>query len=199
MSVDVDGVMVHGHFDDRFANTIEVFAKHFKTGEDVGASLALSKDGEMVLDIWAGHLDEARQQPWQQDSIVNVYSSTKTVSFLCALVLADRGLLDFDAPVASYWPEFSQNGKDGVLVWHLMDHAAGLSGMDEPVTSQDLYDWDKMTGLLAAQKPWWEPGTATGYHALTQGSCASSMDIMVSQSHISSRLTFAFNPERPAA
>ncbi len=169
MSVDVNGLVVHGHFDERFANTVEVFASHFESGEDLGASFALSKDGEVVLDIWAGFLDQAKTEPWQEDSIVNVYSSTKTVSFLCSLVLADRGELDFDAPVSRYWPEFAQNGKDNVLVWHLMDHAAGLSGMDVPVQGSDLYDWEKITTLLAEQKPWWEPGTASAYHALTQG------------------------------
>lgn len=168
-SAQVGSVTVHGHFDDRFANTIEVFASHFEQGDDLGASLALSMDGEVILDLWAGHLDEARTSPWQQDTIVNVYSSTKTASFVCALVLADRGLIDFDAPVSTYWPEFAAGGKEDVLVWHLMDHAAGLSGLDEPVTSQDLYDWDRITTLLAAQKPWWQPGTATAYHALTQG------------------------------
>lgn len=169
MTVDVEGVLVHGRYDEKFEPTVAQFARHFKTGEDVGASFALSRDGEMVVDIWAGHLDEDRQQPWQQDTIVNVYSSTKTVSFLCALVLADRGELDFDAPVARYWPEFAQNGKEEVLVWHLMDHAAGLSGLDEPTDSLDVCDWQKMTSLLAAQAPWWPPGSATGYHAVTQG------------------------------
>lgn len=169
MSSDINGITVHGHFDDRFAGTIEQFASHFTSGEDLGASFALSKDGEMVVDVWAGHLDEARTQEWQQDTIVNVYSSTKTVSFLCALILVDRGLLDFDVPVKEYWPEFAANGKENVLVWHLMDHAAGLSGMDVQINSADMYDWEKMTSLLAAQAPWWEPGTASGYHALTQG------------------------------
>ncbi len=169
MSADVGGVAVHGYFDERFAGTVEVFAGNFQNGEDIGASFALSKDGEMIVDIWAGHLDEAREVAWEENTIVNVFSSTKTVSFLCALVLAGRGLLDFDAPVSTYWPEFAQNGKESVLVWHLMNHAAGLSGMDVPVSSSDFYDWDKITGLLAAQAPWWEPGTASGYHALTQG------------------------------
>jgi CubicO group peptidase (beta-lactamase class C family) len=91
------------------------------------------------------------------------------MSFLCALLLADRGELNFDANVADYWPEFAAAGKENVKVWHIMDHAAGLSGMDVPVTPEDLYDWDKIVNLLAEQAPWWEPGTATSYHALTQG------------------------------
>ena len=160
---------IKGNWDARFDAVRDKFAQNITSGEDVGASFAVSIDGEMVIDIWGGHIDTKRQIPWQKDTIVNVYSSTKTMSFLCALVLSDRGLLEFDAPVANYWPEFAQNGKQGVLVWHFMAHAAGLSGLDEKVSLEDLYDWDRITGLLAAQAPWWEPGTASGYHAFTQG------------------------------
>lgn len=160
---------VRGHWDARFDAVCDKFADNMAKGEDVGASFAASIDGEMVIDIWGGYLDKERQTPWQKDTIVNVYSSTKTMSFLCALVLSSRGLIDFDARVADYWPEFAQNGKQGVLVWHFMAHAAGLSGLDEKVVVEDLYDWDYITGLLAAQAPWWAPGTASGYHAVTQG------------------------------
>lgn len=169
MSQDIGGIIVHGSFDDRFDRTIEQFAENFRTGADLGASFALSSEGEMVVDIWAGFTDAEKTRPWQADTIVNVFSSTKTVSFLCALVLSDRGELNFDAPVADYWPEFAASGKQDIPVWHLMNHAAGLSGLDKDTVTADFYDWDKMTGLLAEQAPWWEPGTATGYHALTQG------------------------------
>jgi len=162
-------VEVHGHCDEKFAGLKDILADSVAAGTDLGASFAATVDGEMVVDLWAGSVDEAQTQPWQEDTLVNVYSTTKTMSFLCALVLADRGLLNFDANVAKYWPEFAQNGKSEVKVWHLMDHAAGLSGLDVPVTPKDMYDWDKITGLLAAQSPWWEPGSATGYHAITQG------------------------------
>ena len=162
-------VDIKGYCDPRFERTREILAGSIESGEDLGASFAVTIDGELVVDIWGGHLDEARARPWQEDTIVNVYSTTKAMSFLCALVLADRGELDFDANVAAYWPEFAAAGKDRVKVWHIMDHAAGLSGMDVAVTADDVYDWEKITGLLAAQAPWWEPGTATGYHALTQG------------------------------
>lgn len=162
-------VEVHGYCDEKFSGLKDVLATSVEAGSDLGASFAATVDGEMVVDIWAGSLDEAQEQSWQKDTLVNVYSTTKTMSFLCALVLADRGQLDFDAKVAKYWPEFAQNGKGDVKVWHLMNHAAGLSGLEEPVTPADMYDWDKITGLLAAQAPWWEPGSATGYHAITQG------------------------------
>ena len=169
MTVDIGGVEVHGSFDERFAGTVEQFAENIRAGADIGVSFALSMDGEMLVDIWAGSKDKGGTQPWQEDTIVNVYSSTKTVSFLCALVAADRGLIDFDERVATYWPEFAAGGEQDVRVWHLMNHAAGLAGLDEPVSTADIYDWDRITTLLAAQKPWWEPGSASGYHALTQG------------------------------
>ena len=160
---------IQGRCDARFQPVRDLFANNIASGEDVGASFAATIDGEMVVDIWGGHLDTSRTTPWQEDTIVNVYSSTKTMSFLCALVLADRGLLDFEVPVARYWPEFAQNGKADVLVWHFLAHAAGLSGLDEVVRVEDLYNWELITSLLAAQAPWWTPGTASGYHAITQG------------------------------
>jgi CubicO group peptidase (beta-lactamase class C family) len=160
---------VHGHCDEKFANVREMFTANIENDVDVGACFALSIDGEMVIDLWGGYQDEEKTKPWREDTIINVYSTTKTMSFLCALLLADRGELDFDANVADYWPEFAAAGKGNVKVWHIMNHAAGLSGMDVETNPSDLYDWDKITGLLAAQAPWWEPGTATAYHALTQG------------------------------
>ena len=169
MSADKISTEIHGHYDSKFEGVAEVLAQSIKSGADLGASFSATIDGEMVIDIWGGHLDEERSSPWQEDTIVNVYSTTKTMSFLCALILADRNLLDFDSNVAEYWPEFAQNGKAEVKVWHIMDHAAGLPGFDQKTTPSDLYDWDKVTGMLAAQKPWWEPGTASGYHAITQG------------------------------
>lgn len=160
---------IQGTCDEKFAAVRDRFEYNFREKGDVGASVAVSLEGEMVVDLWGGHRDAAGTEPWQEDTIVNVYSTTKTMTALCALVLADRGELDFYAPVSRYWPEFAQNGKDKVEVRHFMSHSAGLSGMDEPMRGDDLYDWDKVTAALAAQAPWWEPGTASGYHALTQG------------------------------
>lgn len=160
---------IHGDYDPRFDAVCDAFARSFQEELDVGASVAVSVEGETVVDLWAGHADEARSRPWERDTIVNVYSTTKTMTSLSALVLADRGDIDFHAPVARYWPEFAQNGKEAIEVRHLMAHTSGLSGWDEPLTAEDLYDWDRVTSLLAAQAPWWEPGSASGYHALTQG------------------------------
>ena len=163
------GVLVQGHCDPRFEKVQATLQASLDSGADLGASVAVTYKDELVVDLYGGHLDEDKTQPWQADTIVNVYSTTKTMAFLCMLILADRRALDFDENVATYWPEFAANGKETVKVWHLMNHAAGLSGMDTPVSSEDMYDWEKITTLLAAQAPWWEPGSATGYHALTQG------------------------------
>ncbi len=160
---------VGGFTRDKFGAVRDQFEANLASGADIGASFAATVEGETVVDLWGGWADEARTRPWEKDTIVNVYSTTKTMTALTALLLADRGELDFDAPVAKYWPEFAANGKDRVKVSHLMSHAAGLSGWKETITTSDIYDWDKVTSLLAAQAPFWEPGTASGYHALTQG------------------------------
>ncbi len=160
---------VQGFSNAPFEKLVDVLAGTLDDGGDLGASVAVTVEGELVADFWGGWADAARTTPWQRDTIVNVWSTTKTMTSLAALVLADRGLLDVHAPVSRYWPEFAQNGKDGVLVRHLMSHTSGVSGWDQPVVQEDLYDWDKSTSMLAAQAPWWEPGTASGYHALNQG------------------------------
>jgi CubicO group peptidase (beta-lactamase class C family) len=160
---------VHGSCDGRFEEVRSALARNLDSGEELGASLVLDIDGDIVIDMWGGYCDEARTVPWTEHTITNVWSSTKTVTSLAALVLADRGELDVDAPVARYWPEFAANGKQGVLVRQLMSHSSGVSGLDQPATVEDLYDWPKSTARLAAQAPWWEPGTASGYHALNYG------------------------------
>ena len=153
----------------RFDPLRELFAAKLESGEDLGASLAFNIDGEMVVDLWGGWADEARTVPWTENTITNVFSTTKCMTSLAALVLVDRGELDLDANVAAYWPEFAARGKAGIKVRQLLSHTSGVSGWDQPITLEDLYDWDKSTALLAAQAPWWEPGTASGYHVLTYG------------------------------
>ena len=160
---------VQGMTHDRYAAVRTVFEGNLESGADIGASFCATLEGETVVDLWGGFADPARTRAWERDTIVNVYSTTKTMTALTALILADRGDLDFDSAVARYWPEFAANGKDRVKVSHLMSHAAGLSGWKEAITTEDFYDWEKVTSLLAAQAPYWEPGTAPGYHALTQG------------------------------
>ena len=160
---------VQGFADERFAEVRDIFEDNLASGRDLGACVAITLEGEPVVDLWGGWADAAKTRPWQRDTIVNVFSVTKTMTALCALILADRGELDFDAPVARYWPEFAAAGKERVTVAQLMSHSAGLSGWRAPIAVADLYDWDKATSLLAAQAPWWEPGTASGYHGTTQG------------------------------
>jgi CubicO group peptidase (beta-lactamase class C family) len=157
---------VQGAFEDPFRAVPQVLATLLDDG-DVGGSVAVFIDGGPVVDVWGGWADADRTRPWQRDTIANVFSVTKTMTALCALVLADRGDLDLAAPVARYWPEFAAAGKDGVLVRHLLAHTSGLPDWDGPV--EELYDWPAATARLAALAPQWEPGTAAGYHSLTYG------------------------------
>jgi CubicO group peptidase (beta-lactamase class C family) len=158
-----------GFAHDRFADVRRLFEQRLSDGTEIGAGLAVSVGGEMMVGLWGGWADEGRSRPWAEDTIVNVYSVTKTMMAITALFLADKGVIDFDAPVASYWPEFVQGGKGDIKVSHLMSHSAGLSGWKEPMVSTDLYDWEKATTLLARQEPFWRAGTASGYHGITQG------------------------------
>src|SRR6516164_620513 len=153
----------------RFDPLRELFKAKLESGEELGASLAVNIDGEMVVDLWGGWADEARTAPWTENTIANVFSTTKTMTALAALVLVDRGELDLDATVAKYSPEFAARGKADIKVRHLLSHTSGVSGWEQPLTIEDVYDWDKSTALLAAQAPWWEPGTASGYHMLNYG------------------------------
>jgi len=162
---------IHGTFDERFAGVRDVLSDNLDSGADVGASACVILDGETVVDIWGGDIEDldGNAGTWAEDTIINVYSTTKTMCNLSALICADRGLIDLDAPVAEYWPEFKANGKENVLVRHLLGHTAGVPGFTPPMEKDDLYDWDKVCSILAAEAPWWEPGTASGYHAVTQG------------------------------
>lgn len=161
--------VVQGHCDARFDAVADALADEVARGEELGASIAVNLGGELVVDIWAGHADRARTVAWQRATIVNFWSCTKTVTALAALVLIDRGELDPFAPVACYWPEFAANGKAGIEMRHLLSHTSGVSGFQVPFGVEDIYDWTKSTSHLAAQPPWWEPGTASGYHAMTYG------------------------------
>ncbi|MFI2300697.1 serine hydrolase domain-containing protein [Actinacidiphila glaucinigra] len=157
---------IQGTYDDLFAAVPNALAGLLDEG-DAGGSVAVFVDGEPVVDVWGGSADAGRTVPWRRDTITGVWSVTKTMTALCALVLADRGDLDPDAPVARYWPEFAAAGKEKVLVRHLLSHTAGLPDWDGPI--DELYDWPAATARLAALAPQWEPGSAAGYHSLTQG------------------------------
>lgn len=163
------GTQVHGDCDERFAAVRAAFEENFRERGELGAAVAVTVGGRTVVDLWGGWADAARSRPWERDTLVNVWSTTKGPTALCAHLLADRGLLDLDAPVAAYWPEFAAAGKEQILVRHLLSHRAGLSGLREPHSFEQLCDWELTTQRLAAMEPWWAPGTRSGYHAFTYG------------------------------
>jgi CubicO group peptidase (beta-lactamase class C family) len=161
--------LVQGTTTARFDVLREQLETSLASGDDVGASVAVIHHGELVCDLWGGFSDEAKTTPWERDTLVNVWSTTKTMTFLVALMLYDRGELDFDEKVSAYWPEFASNGKADIEVRHLMNHCAGLSGFSDAIQSEDLADWDRCVQDLANQTPWWDDRSLSGYHALTQG------------------------------
>ena len=160
---------VEGSCDPAFTGVRDLLARTVADGAEIGAAIAVRVGGRMVVDIWGGHTDQDRTAPWRADTLVNVWSTTKTPVAMLAHLLADRGELDLDAPVARYWPEFAAHGKHDLPVHYLLSHRAGLPALREPVQPDDLYDWKLMAERLAGTEPWWEPGTACGYHALTYG------------------------------
>ncbi len=158
-----------GTTDSRFQPLVDIIDRQLDADYDLGSSLAVTVDGELVTDVWGGWVDEAHARPWEADTITNVWSTTKTMTALSALHLMDQGKLDPNEKVATYWPEFAAAGKADIEVRHLMSHTSGVSAWAQPVTTDDVLDDEKATAMLATQAPWWEPGTASGYHALNQG------------------------------
>ena len=160
---------IAGYCDPAFAAVRDGFAQNFADGLELGASLAISIDGRNVVDLWGGFLDVDRTRSWDEDSLVCVFSCTKGVAAIATMWAVARGLVDLDAPVASYWPEFAAAGKDDLPVRYLLTHEAGLPAIGARMPRGSLSDWDAMTTALAAQAPWWEPGTGHGYHGVTFG------------------------------
>jgi CubicO group peptidase (beta-lactamase class C family) len=165
----VSDAAVQGVCEPGFERVREALAETLAAGSEVGAALAVYVDKRAVVDLWAGHTDATRTRPWSRDTIVNLYSIGKAVSAICALRLVEAGLLDLDAPVARYWPEFAQEGKGRIRVRHLLTHQAALPALARRLPSGAWSRWDVMTEALAAQAPWWEPGAGHGYHVNTQG------------------------------
>jgi CubicO group peptidase (beta-lactamase class C family) len=147
----------------------EAFAENLKRDDEVGAAVAVYLHGRKVVDLWGGIADPERDRTWERDTLQVVYSTTKAVTATCALLLAQRGELDLDAPVAEYWPEFAANGKGRIPVRWLLTHQAGLPAIDHPISPVEAIAWEPMVRALAAQRPFWEPGTDHGYHGLTFG------------------------------
>ena len=162
-------VTVNGECNPRFSRVRDAFIENFASRGEVGAAASIVVDGRCVVDLWAGHADAAKTRPWNRDTLVNVWSTTKGLCAMCAHRLADQGKLDFDAPVAKYWPEFAQAGKGSMPVSYLLNHKAGLAAIRAPLQNDDLFSWEKVTTELARQEPWWNPGTRHGYHAITFG------------------------------
>ncbi len=162
-------VKIEGVCDPKFEGVKQAFAANFESGAETGAACAIALDGNPVVDLWGGFADRAQTRPWTRDTLVNVYSTTKGLTAICAHRLVDQGKLDIDAPVAKYWPEFAQAGKENLPVRFLLSHRAGLPAVRKPLDPNALFEWNTMCSALAEQEPWWEPGTKHGYHALTFG------------------------------
>jgi len=160
---------IQGTCDTRFELVRQEFERNFNERGEVGGSVAITVEGKTVVDLWAGVADPQAGSPWEKDTKVVVWSSTKGATALCAHILVDRGELDLNAPVARYWPEFAANGKDAIPVRMLLNHQAGLAALREPLPAGAFLDWERMTAAIAGETPWWEPGTRNGYHAFTFG------------------------------
>ncbi len=167
-----DEIQIHGTVALGFEAVRDRFIANFHrddTSREVGGALAVYRHGVPVVDVWAGFRDPARRVPWTSDTLANVWSTTKGITAIALARLVDTGKVDYASPVAAYWPEFAQAGKADITVAQLVSHQAGLPGFVDPTPLSDFYDWETVTGRLAAQAPIWEPGTKNSYHAMTYG------------------------------
>jgi CubicO group peptidase (beta-lactamase class C family) len=162
-------IEVSGFCDERFLPFKDAFRANFEAGLELGSSLAVTHRGKMVVDIWGGHADRQKTQSWQENTIVNVFSTAKIPLILTTLMLIDRGLLALDEPVARYWPEFAAGGKGAVTVRDVLTHQAGVPGFDPPVTFEALHDWSTITAHIAAEKHWFDGRRVLCYHPTTYG------------------------------
>jgi CubicO group peptidase (beta-lactamase class C family) len=164
-----ENIEIQGRCEPRFDRVFEAFVQEFAAGNELGAALCLTIEGEVVVDLWGGYQDPERTRPWQRDTLANVFSTTKGITAIALHRLVDEGAVDLDAPVARYWPEFARGGKERLPVRYLLSHEAGMAAVRRELPPDAMYDWDVAVAALAEQEPWWEPGTAHGYHALTFG------------------------------
>jgi CubicO group peptidase (beta-lactamase class C family) len=160
---------IHGECAPGFEPVRDAFTANFTERGEVGAAFALYQHGQKVVDLWGGVADQESGRAWGEDTLQMVFSTTKGATAICTLLLAERGLIDLDAPAAEYWPEFKANGKESIPVRWLMSHRAGVPALDHPLTPEEVFAWDPIVDALAAQAPFWEPGTKHGYHAITYG------------------------------
>jgi CubicO group peptidase (beta-lactamase class C family) len=169
MKVTVPADLIGGDVDDGYGKLADVFRRNLTSGEEIGAAVAVYRDGKKVVDLWGGYRNGHTKEQWQEDTVVNVFSTSKGVAGLSVALAASRGLISYDAKVADYWPEFAQGGKDAITVRQLLCHQAGLAVIRPMLTLDDLADPSTMSPKLAAQVPAWAPGTRHGYHAITIG------------------------------
>jgi CubicO group peptidase (beta-lactamase class C family) len=161
--------LIGGDVDEGYGKVADAFRRNLSSGQEVGAAIAVYREGRKVVDLWGGYRNGITQAPWQQDTLVNVFSTTKGIASLAVAVAASRGHLSYDAKVVDYWPEFAQAGKETITVRQLLAHQAGLPVVSPTLTLQELADPPKMSAKLAAQVPAWTPGTRHGYHGITLG------------------------------
>ena len=169
LKVSVPPELVRGDVDEGYGPVADAFRRNFAERGEVGGACAVYRDGRKVVDLWGGYRNGHTREPWQEDTLVTVFSSTKGVSGLAIAVAHSRGWLDYDATVATYWPEFARNGKAAVTVRQLLSHQAGLAAIDRPLSLADLADLDVVADALADQRPAWPPGTRHGYHGISLG------------------------------
>lgn len=169
LKVTVGPDLIGGDVDAGYGKVADAFRANFASGREVGAAVSVYRDGVKVVDLWGGYRNGLRQEPWRQDTMVNVFSSTKGVAALAVALAVSRGLFGYDDKVADHWPEFAQAGKGDVTVRQLLGHQAGLCVLRPTPTLSDVADPARLSPMLAAQKPAWRPGTRHGYHAITLG------------------------------
>ncbi|KAF7519264.1 hypothetical protein PCG10_010126 [Penicillium crustosum] len=158
-----------GLCDPAFDRVRELFEQRLASGEEVGASICVNIDGKNALDIWGGHVDAAKTRPWEEDTLIVVFSCSKVATALAALILIDRGLLDVEERVSKYWPEFAANGKEDTKVWHILSHSSGVPHWEWRIPLESIYDTKTSTEMLAAQAPWYKAGEASAYQMVNHG------------------------------
>jgi CubicO group peptidase (beta-lactamase class C family) len=161
--------LVHGSVEPGFEAVRFAFERNFTDRKELGAAFAVYHRGKKVVDLWGGHRDRKRREPWQADTLTTIFSSTKGIAALTLALAHSRGLFEWDAPMADYWPEFAAAGKQQITVRQLLAHQAGLCAIDEPLDAEILADFDRLAAILAKQPPAWVPGTRHGYHAISLG------------------------------
>lgn len=168
-------IEIKGNADEGYGYVADVFRRNFEDHGEIGASFCVYRDGRPVVDLWAGFAEKQTEKLWEQDTITTIFSATKGLTAICFLVLADRGLLDYDKKVSEYWPEFAAAGKESITVAQLLNHRAGLHALDQKMSAEDVLEPDKLLAVLESQAPQWKPGSRQAYAAITWGMYAAEL------------------------